>query len=498
MANLGSKAADVNRSKPSPLLALPAELRLAIYKLVFDGIEGESIPLLSPGKQSNETGRPRTQSPVRLALLLTCIKIHGEASGHVYGVVHASFDLQPEHGKWLDNILRPEEKILDVSRDWGVSLHLKDLLRHTTHLDCNDHRAFEALSALSLRNLSLALTAHMNHTCRHGQPSAKILLHENIPRTGYGCLAPLHNEIVQLRSMLPNLTTITVKWSSSGYLPRSEAKRAERWRWVLLLISKLSSIVDAETLTCLRDVRVVTETEEFRFRHDGEGGVGKGWSSITRMSQLTSLMPLSESSSSRRQACTSRPSFLALPPEVRNLLYETIFEGVEDHISVGIFGKPGSFLERNTSMTKKQPRGRIALLQACKQIHWEADGYLYGVVHADFDAFRYHPYWLRRAVRIEKLQNTIQLNLQQYANVLQHVTHLDSNSSITSFWPLRGHGSKTRACFRSACFSLSQAMPRLRIITLSLPKVRVAGNVGCNLCFRITRSRRKLHGCGRR
>ncbi|KAK4560695.1 hypothetical protein LTR86_005273 [Recurvomyces mirabilis] len=272
-----STVARANSSKASPFLALPAELRLAIYELVFDGIEEMSIPLLSPAKQSVVTAEPRTRRSVRLALLLTCQQINREASGHVYGIVHASFDLQPQHGKWMDHMVNSNDQNVAPDRTWGVSLHLNGILRHTTHLDCNDHRAFEALSAHSLRNLSLALTAHMNHTCRHGQPGAKILLHETIPKTGYEFLAPLHNEILQLRSLLPNLTTITVKWSSSGWLPRSEAGRAERWRWVLLLVSRLSSIVDAETLPEWRDVRVVTETEGFRFRRDGEDGVGEGW-----------------------------------------------------------------------------------------------------------------------------------------------------------------------------------------------------------------------------
>lgn len=178
MAKLSSLTSLVVRRKSQPkhrFFNLPSEIRNVIYSLVFVNISEEVIIPITATKRSLSQKLRRLLTPhdkrvSRLALLMTCRKIHREAFGYVHGVVSARLELHT-HRFWVITNLVTGHLRRDIERalqDGGKALpfakhlHLVGRLALLLLLRVQDNstitRARDSTDLLERRAAELVLT----------------------------------------------------------------------------------------------------------------------------------------------------------------------------------------------------------------------------------------------------------------------------------------------------------------------------------------------------
>lgn len=128
-----------------------------------------------------------------------------------------------------------------------------------------------------------------------------------------------------------------------------------------------------------------------------------------------------------KRKTNTNPSFLGLPGEVRNLIYDFVFANIEDEVVLPITRPKTKFtdrIKRKVLIPRSKRVPHLALLMTCRQIRAEAFGYVHGVVHAGL-ATKYNFIWQAKRVLLDDLRQEMNKALRRIGEDLPFVSHLD-------------------------------------------------------------------------
>ena len=192
------------------------------------------------------------------------------------------------------------------------------------------------------------------------------------------------------------------------------------------------------------------------------------------MDKLNSLI-------SKRHAAPKQSRLLALPPELRTLLYENVFANIENEVQLP--------LAKQTSIRKRikqklTPRGKrsscLCLLLTCKQIRSETLNYVHGVCPAVLNSQDTHR-WALTHVLTGRMPKQMARAVDIGGPSLKHVTHLKLRGTYAATFLLGADDGLlpgaaglsslkfedrlvVRQCI--AALKVSAAMPNVRTVTL--------------------------------
>ncbi|KAK5723219.1 hypothetical protein LTR15_004916 [Elasticomyces elasticus] len=130
------------------------------------------------------------------------------------------------------------------------------------------------------------------------------------------------------------------------------------------------------------------------------------------------------------RAALAKPSFLSLPAEIRNNVYEHLFANIGDRVTLalnpptrGLISKVKLLTHRGT-ITQKNKNKNLALLSTNRQIRSEAYGYVYhGQVPMEF-RISDNMFWLVWNIHSRQLMLKLMNGLAKHSNNLDNVKHL--------------------------------------------------------------------------